>query len=86
MDSMEDVETKLKAIKEVRDVEHAVAVCRAGQTNDATIRSLRAEDTAEGERSVNMVFTREESVALFALAEKMLGERVASLKSKIGAV
>lgn len=85
MDSMEDIETKLKAIKEIREVEHAVAVCQAGQTNEATIRSLRAEDTAEGERSVNMLFTREESVALFALAEKMLGERVIALKSKIGA-
>lgn len=85
VDSMEDIEIKLKAVKEIRDVEHAVAVCRAGQVNEATIRSLRAEDAAEGERSVNLLFTREESVALFALAEKLLGERVVALKAKLGA-
>lgn len=86
MDSMEDVETKLKTIKQVREIEFAIARCQAGQVNEASIHSLYAEDTAEGERSVNIVFTREESVALFALAEKMLGERVTALKSKIGVV
>lgn len=85
MDSMDEVEEKLKAVKEIRDVEKGILICQSGQTSGAQIYSLRAEDAAESERSLELKFSPEESASIFGLASKMLGDRRDVLKAKIGA-
>lgn len=85
MESMDEIEVKLKVVKEVRDVERGITICQSGAKSGAQIYSLRAEDAAESERSLELKFTMEESASIFLLAEKILGERRDALKAKIGA-
>lgn len=85
MDSMDEVEEKLKAVKEVRDVEKGILICQSGAKSSAQIYSLKAEDAAESERSLELKFSPEESASIFSLAEKILGDRRDMLKAKIGA-
>jgi hypothetical protein len=85
MDSVDEVEEKLKAVKEIRDVEKGIMICQASRKCGAFIYSIRAEDAAESERSLEFKFSPESSGVLFEQAEKLLTERLAQLKAKIGA-
>ena len=91
-DALAELETKLKAVQEARQIEAALDRCKFGIINAATVYRMMAcndynADPHGGhgaERSVEVVFTPEESGRLFELSADMLKARLASLKAGLG--
>jgi hypothetical protein len=88
-DPYADLEFKLKAVKECRQMELALAHCKAGIINQGIVYKIAAEtdygtQMGGAERSVDCPFTIEESARLFQLADEMLTARLASTRAKLG--
>jgi hypothetical protein len=91
-DGLAELEAKLKAVQECRHIESALDRCKFGILNRATVYRLMAcndynSDPHGGhgaERSVEVVFTPEESGRLFDLSSEMLTARLEELKAGLG--
>lgn len=85
----DDLEEKMRKIKQCRDIDLALSHCAAGVLNEGIVYKIAAETdygTQRGgaERSVNVEFTIAESARLFDLAKEMLTKRLAVLRSELG--
>lgn len=85
MSDMDDVEAKLLKVKAIKDIDHALDLLVRGPVNNALISAIVAEDAAESERSVRILFTAEESAAIFKAAETALRARSEALKAEVSA-
>lgn len=86
--SLDDLEAKLTLMKEARDVERALDLCRAAVVpeHETRILSIRAEGAAETERSIILPMTIGESTEIFGLVAQQLAQRLEKLKSRLGVV
>lgn len=81
--NLDDIEARLKLAKEAREVERAIDLCERGARHNARISSLKAEDAAEAERSIELLFTAEESIAIFNCAAAALTARRTFLMTQL---
>lgn len=81
---LNDIEAKLNKIKEIKEVEHALAVLESGVKNGALIHTIGAEDAAEAERSLKFSFNADETKAIFAAAAMALMARHNELETAVG--
>lgn len=82
------VEALHAALKEIRDVEQALEHCKFGVSNKGIVYKIAAESdygTLRGgaERSINCVFTIEESAKIFECAQYLLNVRFEALKKQL---
>ena len=89
IDQYADLEAKLEAVKTCRQLEHAVEMCKMGVVNKGIIYKIAAETDygvhqGGAERSINCVFTAEESAKIFQAVEEMLTVRLTETKAKLG--
>lgn len=79
-----DVEKVTKLTAEYRSLELALDYLRRALAHDARIHALLAQDDAESERSITLLFTKEESAAIFEVAQKRLQTRFETVKAALG--
>lgn len=86
--SLDDLESKLLLMKEARDVERALDLCRRAviPEHETRILSIRAEGVAETERSIYLPLTIAESMAVFEMVSQQLAQRLEALKQKLGVI
>ena len=85
MDSLADIEAKLKKVQVLRAMEHAFILLEGGPRHDAWVTLIKAEDAAEAERSVPFTFDAYESKMIFEAAAAALKKRFETIKAELGA-
>jgi hypothetical protein len=80
---VEHAEEAAKIAAEYRELEQALQLLTGARSNQASIRSLLAEDAAETERSVHLQFTKEESDQLFQTAMNIVMARFVAIKDRM---
>lgn len=83
--NMDDIETKLKKVKLIKDMELVFDLLERGPKHDALVSAIVAEDAAESERSVRFAFSVDESKAIFKAAEDAIRVRYKALKAELTA-
>ena len=85
MDSLVDIEAKLRKVQVLRAMEHAFLLLEGGPKHNALVSAIVAEDAAESERSVRFTFDAVESKAIFEAAAAALKKRFETIKAELGA-
>lgn len=83
--SIGDIKAKLMKAQEAENIERAIDLAQRAIKHDAVISRVVAEDAAESERSVVLVFTVEESASIMKAAIAALEPRLEALKAELGA-
>ena len=83
-DAYAEIEAKMNAIKDAREIERAIDLCKRGVANGGMVYKIAAEDASEAERSIDVKFTLEESAAIFEATIVALTPRLNVLREKLG--
>lgn len=84
--SIAKLESAAKLAAEYRALEAAIDHLERALAHDAVIRSIVAEDAAEAERSIHLVFTVDESRAVFQAAHDAVKKRFDAVKEQVEAI